>query len=277
MRVLVLFIATICAVSPCLADAPDKADAIEAACRALRDNPLAPENHIRLGQALQAKGDLGGAEAEYKAAQRLSVGKRNAEAERLIAALPAAKARAVMERVTTPTSQVTGIKNYAKPQDDLFGDVHDRNTPIVSGVPSVGKRLSATLPDASTGTISEEVNSSVSPSNAGSLPSIEAQKDVDYGPYMADLIRRVKRAWTPPKGEEDKVVAVRFKIGRGGQLSELKIEQSSGSPAADQAATKAVEQAAPFRQLPAGSKAPVEARIKFDYADVGGGGTLKSF
>jgi len=74
-------------------DDPDVLDGLVAGWNeALKENPLAPENHIGLGQALQYRGDWGGAEAEYKAALRLSPGKRNSVAERLMAALPAAKA-----------------------------------------------------------------------------------------------------------------------------------------------------------------------------------------
>lgn len=76
-------------------DDPDVLDGLVAGWNeALKENPLAPENHIGLGQALQYRGDWGGAEAEYKAAIRLSVAKRNPVAERLLGALPQAKAEA---------------------------------------------------------------------------------------------------------------------------------------------------------------------------------------
>ncbi len=64
--------------------------------------------------------------------------------------------------------------------------------------------------------------------NPGKAPSVAAQADVDFGPYMADLQRRIKRAWFPPKGNESKRVVVIFKVHRGGELSNLRLDHSSG-------------------------------------------------
>jgi TonB family protein len=104
-------------------------------------------------------------------------------------------------------------------------------------------------------------------------PSVAAQADIDFGPYMADLQRRIKRAWFPPKGNESKRVVVVFKIHREGQLSNLRLEHSSGVAVADQAALKAVENAAPFRQLPPGAPDDVDIQFTFDYNVFSGGGS----
>jgi len=58
--------------------------------------------------------------------------------------------------------------------------------------------------------------------------------DVDFGPYMADLQRRIKAAWHPPKGNESKRVVVVFKVHRDGSLSNLRIDHSSGVAVCDQ-------------------------------------------
>lgn len=111
-------------------------------------------------------------------------------------------------------------------------------------------------------------------------PSVAAQADVDFGPYMADLQRRIKRAWFPPKGNESKRVVVVFKIHRGGELSNLRLDHSCGVASADQAALKAVENAAPFRQLPAGAPDDVDIQFTFDYnvfSGGGGGGLFRRF
>lgn len=108
--------------------------------------------------------------------------------------------------------------------------------------------------------------------NPGGRPSVAAQADVDFGPYMADLQRRIKRAWFPPKGTESRRVVVVFKIHRGGELSHLRLDRSSGVAIADQAALKAVENAAPFRPLPAGAPEDVDIQFTFDYNVFGGGG-----
>jgi TonB family protein len=96
---------------------------------------------------------------------------------------------------------------------------------------------------------------------------------------MADLQRRIKRAWFPPKGEESKKVVVGFKVSRTGQLSRLRLCTSSGSTLADQAALKAVENAAPFHNLPEGANDTNDIYFSFDH-DVftgGGGGAFRRF
>src|SRR5262249_44154289 len=76
--------------------------------------------------------------------------------------------------------------------------------------------------------------------------------DIDFGPYMADLTGRIKRAWIPPKGDTRRIIAV-FKIYEDGTISDLRLDRSSGSALADQAALNAIQTAAPFQALPDGA------------------------
>jgi len=108
------------------------------------------------------------------------------------------------------------------------------------------------------------------PSASAAGPS--AQADVDFGPYMADLQRRIKRAWFPPKGHEGDRVVVQFRIHKGGELSNLAISHSSGLAIADQAALSAVGNASPFKPLPAGAPENCGVQFTFDYNVFGGGG-----
>lgn len=108
-------------------------------------------------------------------------------------------------------------------------------------------------------------------------PSLAAQKDVDFGPYMADLQRRIKRAWFPPKGNESKTVKVVFKVHRNGTMSNLRLARSSGLAIADQAALKAVKNAAPFRPLPKGAPNDVDIQFTFDYNVFKSGGRAGVF
>jgi TonB family protein len=89
---------------------------------------------------------------------------------------------------------------------------------------------------------------------------------------MAELQRRIKSKWFPPKDAHTKRVVVSFKIHTGGELSHLKIDKSSGLSNADKAALAAVEHAAPFRQLPDGADEKVDTQFTFDYNVSGGGG-----
>lgn len=110
------------------------------------------------------------------------------------------------------------------------------------------------------------------PNNTAGKPAVAADPDVDFGPYMADLQRRIKKAWFPPRGQESRRVVVIFKIHSQGELSDLRIDKSSGVASADQAALTAVQNAAPFRQLPAGAPAVVDIQFTFDYNVFGGSG-----
>jgi TonB family protein len=62
-------------------------------------------------------------------------------------------------------------------------------------------------------------------------------------------------------------------------MSNLRLDHSSGLAIADQAALKAVENAAPFRPLPAGAQDDVDIQFTFDYNVFAGGGrgVMRSF
>ncbi|HEY9713522.1 MAG TPA: energy transducer TonB, partial [Chroococcales cyanobacterium] len=94
-------------------------------------------------------------------------------------------------------------------------------------------------------------------------PALAASADVDHGPYMADVQRRSKRAWFPPKGNESSNAKVTFSIEKSGQVSNVRVASSSGIAIADEAAVKAVENAAPFRPLPPGSPDKIEIEMNF--------------
>lgn len=105
-----------------------------------------------------------------------------------------------------------------------------------------------------------------SPGNPSGTPGVDAVRQPNWGPYMRDLEQRIKRNWTPPKGDTSKRVVITFTIGRDGRLLSHKVTQSSGLPIADRAALSAIELTAPFRPLPPefrGSSVPIE--FTFDY------------
>lgn len=143
------------------------------------------------------------------------------------------------------------------------------------GSPGIAVAPSVARPSGGGGGSGEQGN----PDDGKGRPSVAAAKDVDFGPYMADLQRRIKRQWFPPKGNESKRVKVVFKVHRDGQMSNLRMLVSSGLTIADQAALKAVENAAPFRNLPDGAPDDVDIEFTFDYNVFNGGGhgTFRSF
>ena len=107
--------------------------------------------------------------------------------------------------------------------------------------------------------------------------SLAAKKDLDFGPYMNELQRRIKRAWRPPRGNESKRVIVTFKINKLGELSELALKVGSGAEVADQAALVAVQAAAPFNRLPEGAPEKVDIEFTFDYNVFGTMGSYRQY
>ena len=104
------------------------------------------------------------------------------------------------------------------------------------------------------------------PGNPNGTPGIDAIKQPNWGPYMRDLEQRIKRNWSPPKGDSSKRVVITFTIARDGRLLNHHITKSSGVPLADRAAMSAIELTAPFRPLPPefkGQSVPIE--FTFDY------------
>ena len=87
----------------------------------------------------------------------------------------------------------------------------------------------------------------------------------DFSAYMAELQRKIKRGWFPPRAPGSIKTQVVFKIHTNGELSDLRIKQSSGIAINDQAALKAVESSAPFKHLPANSPENVDIEFTFDY------------
>lgn len=105
-----------------------------------------------------------------------------------------------------------------------------------------------------------------SPGGGGGPDGIDAQEEPDFGPYIAELQRRIKRNWQPPSDNRNKTIVVVFEIGRDGRLLDVSMKQSSGVSVADQAAIQAVRASAPFRPLPANFKGDrIPVHFTFDY------------
>ncbi|MCA9799022.1 MAG: TonB C-terminal domain-containing protein [Cyanobacteria bacterium HKST-UBA04] len=109
-------------------------------------------------------------------------------------------------------------------------------------------------------------NRAGSPGGGGGRPGIDAVAEPNFGPYLAELQRRIRRNWHPPEERSSNVVMVVFNIGRDGRLLSQQIIRSSGSAQADSAARYAVERSAPFRPLPPEyTKSSISIEFTFDY------------
>lgn len=90
-------------------------------------------------------------------------------------------------------------------------------------------------------------------------------QDVDFGPYLAEMQKRIKKNWFPPRGNESKRITVKFKIHKNGEITAVKLEKSSGLSLADDAALEAIEKVSPLPPLPAGSDPELTIKFTFDY------------
>ncbi|MCE3235406.1 MAG: hypothetical protein K0Q50_1586 [Vampirovibrio sp.] len=113
------------------------------------------------------------------------------------------------------------------------------------------------------------------------LSGVDVAEDVDFGPYMAEVTRRIKRNWQPLRSERSKKVVVEFYIARDGRLvndqgetvelaaniaDSVKVLKSSGDRDTDLAAIEAIRLSAPFKPLPPQEKADVvPINFTFDY------------
>ncbi len=103
------------------------------------------------------------------------------------------------------------------------------------------------------------------PEPAATEPAPVAQNDVDFGPFMADMQVKIKKAWYPAKSGRSKHAEVFFAVNSKGEVSKLRIERSSGSAECDKAALDAVENAAPYHAFPDGAPDSVDIKFTFDY------------
>lgn len=118
-------------------------------------------------------------------------------------------------------------------------------------------------------------NQSGSPGGGGGRAGIDALPEPDFGPYIAELQRRIKRNWTPPAADRSKRVVALFTISRDGRLLNIKLQNSSGTQVADDAAVAAIRLSAPFRPLPAGYRQnSIDVQFIFDYDVYKGSGSI---
>lgn len=94
---------------------------------------------------------------------------------------------------------------------------------------------------------------------------------VDLSAYMREVERKIKNHWHPPKSDTSKQVIAVFKVARDGSVSHLKILEQSGVAGLDAASIAAVQQAAPFAQLPKGAPKVIDIQFCFEYNVKGSG------
>lgn len=95
--------------------------------------------------------------------------------------------------------------------------------------------------------------------------AVSTSEDVNYGPFMADLQRRIKKQWCPPRGQQSRKVTVTFQVHADGTVTDLVLSKPSWYAQDDQAALAAVKSAGYVRPLPVGAPEHVDIEFTFDY------------
>lgn len=138
---------------------------------------------------------------------------------------------------------------------------------------TAGKSASQGKPSAQATTGTSFTGASASTSEQGNPqegkaaePGVDVAEDVDFGPFMADLEKRIKRNWVPPRGAESRKVVVLFYLNRGGKVVKVEIQKSSGDKEADASASQAIYASSPFMAFPPQVKEDVlPVEFTFDY------------
>ena len=117
--------------------------------------------------------------------------------------------------------------------------------------------LDAAIRDAARGAVGGEGGAPRANPDGGFVDSGPISFDTtwyDWGPYAAEMVRRIKLHWEVPElarlGFKGKLT-VRFYILADGTVADAKIIRGSGTPPFDHAAFQAIVTSSPFRPLPA--------------------------
>jgi TonB family protein len=109
---------------------------------------------------------------------------------------------------------------------------------------------------------------------------ITEYEPVDWNPltpFMKDLQERIIQRWRPIQGHERDYTVLAFKVFKNGNVAEIKVHHSSGTPDVDDAAIHAVKSAAPFSKVPSySSEKFYEIQFTFPPPLVNDTGTKKS-
>jgi len=124
-------------------------------------------------------------------------------------------------------------------------------------------------PKASSGQQATQIAQSATPVKNGTASATVEDKafGLRYAYYRDIVSRKVAENWynseADPRASQDKHVNIRIEILRDGSITNIQMEQRSGSPTLDQSALRALQRIDTFGPLPAGDHVTVE--LTFDY------------
>lgn len=139
----------------------------------------------------------------------------------------------------------------------------EQNTSVGSGSASLlgGTYRKSLSEDAGNSFFNPQANASQQALNSSGL---DARKDLNLGPYFAEIRRRVKRNWQPSSPGNNRQTILVFSIQRNGQITGLRVRRSSGSEKIDRESLAAVQKSGPFGALPANFPNP-QLDVEFNF------------
>lgn len=108
-------------------------------------------------------------------------------------------------------------------------------------------------------------NGSGNPGAQGSDAGGGDGDDFDFGAYLSEVQKKIKKSWFPPRGAESLTVVLKFKVLKDGSATSIRLVKSSGVAAADDAAKTAIINGAPFPSLPKSAGDDIDIKFTFDY------------
>ncbi len=162
-------------------------------------------------------------------------------------------------KTETPKVEKEPVKQQVQPVKPVPIAVKPVETPVTD-TPSP-EPVTQPEPAPSSGTGTQGASSGTGSGDTGA----GASDEIDLTDYVAQMEKKIRKSWFPPKGEETKKIILKFKISSQGVVSSVRLKASSGIMMADEAAMTAVKTASPFAPLPKGAPDPVEILFTFDY------------
>jgi periplasmic protein TonB len=153
------------------------------------------------------------------------------------------------------------IKSNTKPPTK----VAPKETPA----PPKHPQLTPDTPKAASGEQATQIAQSATPVKNGTASAAVEDKafGLRYAYYRDVVSRKVAENWynseADPRASQDKHVNIRIEILRDGSITNIQMQQRSGSPTLDQSALRALQRIDTFGPLPAGDHVTVE--LTFDY------------
>jgi len=104
----------------------------------------------------------------------------------------------------------------------------------------------------------------------GALDILTDTQGVDFGPYLSELLGRVRQQWYAliPESVQTKKgrLAIEFRVQPNGQVSEMRLVATSGDVALDRPAWGSIRSLNPFPELPKAFHGPyLDLRCRFYY------------